>query len=740
MALPELPTNWLDVFTGKLLGLWQGQSAGVDLKDSNGNYPNVPILNAVTPLEMAYNKDQARFDLSIEPTALIPSVPTNRTAFVDAANGSDLTGELGERTFPFRTIAAALLAVVTDPVPPSAANPALVLVWPGIYDEDPLMLPSWVTLASADGAGTAIVQATAATSPLLTVNPSTIAKGLTFRGADGIGGVGIASTAAVTAPDWRPLIDSCVVQNCTVGISCSGTGAQAFLRLCEAKRGAGEVMDCAYQAKDEALLLGRFCNAEGVPTAFLGQGVCCDNAELLLAELFCTLCTDGLLVTNGGSVVTSSSEFLACVNAVRIAAPGGVIDVGPSSIQQSLAEDVLVESSSGTLSLNNVIMERTPNIAAGATVFGPRLDRTTEEVVLEGSLRAGAPLRPASAAFGSGGIHVQGMIALQNDNLTVGTWTDVTESLASATGSEIAVFPANQVDACLFIGGDAPFPGLQLATTLAKSGTVAAEYWNGAAWVAIPRWMTTLAAAPRTSTALALLDAVGRHNMRFSAMPAWATTTLDGNLKYWVRLRITGAPLTTVPRLEQVLLHSNHTRVGPDGVVEHFGDARPLWAPELDLNLWQTGAGSAPTSATVSYSPLVSRGGLRTFTNAVQRSTGYDLLIPRGLDTSEPLTVTVEAYSSNADVGTVEMRLSYVRVPPGSLLTGALAGEQTVAVIQAAPGVAGQTMILTFTLPLPTWIAGSDRLAMTLTRLSTDAHTGDVIASKITAAGRRWRD
>jgi hypothetical protein len=737
--MPILPAaqNWIQRVSAEILSIWKVANNGTVLIDSG--IPPQPIsydtLNAVTPLTMAANTGEARFDLSIEPTALIPSVPTNRTAFVDAVNGSDLTGVLGERTFPFLTIAAALLAVITDPVPPSAANPALVLVWPGVYDEDPLTLPSWVTLASADGAETAVIQATTATAALITQAPNSVLKGVTLRGANGVGGSLLGMSGSGTATCL-----GCTFADCTDGILLSGAGKTLLARLPFATRSAGETLDRAFVASAGATLFILGARAVGMPGTTIAQAVVSESAFIGCGATFQLSWCDVGMYADQGTINAQGGGFLNCINECKIGPSGGTIELAGAASIDPIGTEIVSESSAGRIVTSAVLLETEPELQAGTSWFGTRLDRTGQVFTVEGNLTVGAQARPAQASFGAGGMHVAGMVALQNDNLTVGTWTDVTESLASATGSEIAAFPANQVDACLFIGGDAAFPGLQLATTLAKSGTLAAEYWNGAAWVAIPRWMTTLAAAPRASTALALLDAVGRHNMRFSAMPGWATSTLDGSLKYWVRLRITGAPLTTVPRLEQVLLHSNHTRIGPDGVLEHFGDARPLWAPELDLNLWQTGAGSAPTSATVSYSANVSRGGLRTFTNAVQRSTGYDLPVQRGADTSEPLVVTVEAYSSNADVGTVEMRLSYVRVPPGSLLTGALAGEQTVAVVQAAPGVAGQTMTLAFALPLPTWIAGSDRLAMTLTRLSTDAHTGDITVSKITAAGRRWRD
>jgi hypothetical protein len=737
--MPILPAaqDWIARVSAELLGIWKAANNGTVLVDAQGPI-SYDTLNAVAPITMAANIAEKRFDIGIEPTALIPSVPTNRTAYVDAANGSDTTGELGERTFPFLTIAAALLAIVTDPVPPSAANPALILVWPGVYDESPLTLPSWVTLASADGPITVTVQATDAAQPLLTMSPSSEANGLTLKGASGTGGIGILISASVTPPLGPPDIRRCKFVDCETGLACRGAGVAMKGAWLDFTRSPGEIMTTAIECSAGAAIQEIYhANIAGSPTATIGAGVLCDGASVAMGSFAIALAEDGTLIQNGGSAAYTTGIIAACDNGARIGATNGFLGLSNVRILDSVSNDLIAEGSSSAIVTISLQIGSQPTIALGSTWAGDWFDAAGERH-FEGAAYVGSPGRPAVAAFGGGGIHSTGLRAWHNDNVEAGTFTDVTTELASASGSVINLVPGLGTANSLFVGSDQPLPGIYFDIAQAQvGGTITPKYWTGAAWTAIPRWMTAQAVPPYTPSANALFAATGKQDVRFAALPGDTAKAVNGVLKYWYLFEVTSG-LTTIPRVEQVKLHTSHAAHGPDGTLLYYGDARPIVPINLDLSLWNP-AVSAPTTATVSYSANVLQTGLRNFTNAVQRSIGCEVALPPQVDTSWPLDAVVIGYPNNTNTGLMDTQLHYVPVPAGSITVGALPGEQTIAVSQAAPGAVGAEMSLQYPLVLPSLIAGIDVVAMTFVRLSTDAFTGDFIVREIKGSARAWR-
>ncbi len=730
--------NWVQRTAARLLGIRYMQDGGTLLVDGEGQPREYDTLNAVYPLRAAANHSESRFDLSIEPTALVPSVPVNRTVFVDAANGSDLSGEAGEQTLPFATIGAAIAAVIVD-LSPAENSPALIVVQPGVYSEAPLTLPSWTVLQGADGAQTAILQASTATAALVTLSAASAIRGLTLRGANGVGGIGITTAASVSAGE-RPYVERCTIRDCETGILCTGSGAELFLWSVEAQRVSGETLDCAVKAAAGALLLARTINAEGDldGAAFIGQGLCATGSgtQLIVADTLLSFCDDGLLVEDGAFGINSNAAYLGCGNAIHIAATGGTIDHGPSTVQSSLTEDILVESSAGRISLNNVIVEKPVNIAAGAEVFGPRIDRGSASVLIEGSVCVGAPPRPAQLSAGEGCATTLGMTAFHYDGAT---WVDVTDDLTSPSGSEISVVPGTGPGNYLYIGAQQPFSALELLVTLAQSGgTLAPEYWkDGAGWTAVD-WMLT-----RDNQAYGneLFAATGLQDKRLGATVNWVATTENGVLAYWYRIGVTSV-LTTIPRLERVQLHYSATRIGEAGQIEIFGDEEPEHEIDVDLSKWTAEAGaSLPNTVTLSYSANVSKA-VPSYPSASPRGQSYELDYPSDADTSLPFRLILEASSSNTDTATYVMALYQVLVPPGSTLSGGLTGEGSELKIVTPTGTTNQTQLLTYEILRPEAISGTDRLCLTLRRETNDAndtHTGAVQISKATMLYSRWK-
>lgn len=110
----------------------------------------------------------------------------------------------------------------------NSSNPHTVLIGPGIYQEDTITLPSFVTVKSA-GHSTVVIEPTDSNNDIVQVASANARfQGCTLRGATGAGAAAIRVTSA-TSP---LIVDFVTIQNCTVGISVesSTTASQATLR------------------------------------------------------------------------------------------------------------------------------------------------------------------------------------------------------------------------------------------------------------------------------------------------------------------------------------------------------------------------------------------------------------------------------------------------------------------------------------------------------------------------------
>jgi hypothetical protein len=731
MTLPELPTDWLHPLLGKLLGLWRGQSRGIDLVDVNGDHPNVPIINAVDPLLMSYDEAESRLDLAIDPLALIPSVPTANTAYVDATNGSDVgptAGQVGERTLPFLTVKAALDAVLLlGPAP--VTNPFLIQIKPGALTEVPLSIASGVTVASSDGPGTVTVVASTTTAALFTLLADSALSGITVAGASGAGGVGISTSAAAT-------VHRCAIVDCETLVRAK-SGAELALAHCN---GVGDSSVLAgFEAVNSGQLVAHSCNVTGQSGSLLGGPAFRSDglgSELVVAAGCSAVYADeGVTASTNGKATVAGFAARSCGIGVRIPATGGTIEIGASEISDSAADDISVEAASGRLIAAGVLHDKPASIVAGADVYGMLLDRVNERSEQLGTFCVGSLDRPAASGAGQGCATVDGMVAQHWDGVT---WTDVTDELRSSSGSVVDVVPGLGLGNHLYIGSDVPIFGLLLDIALAQTGgTITPEYWAGG-WTAFD-WMTSLAEAPYTPSGNALLAATGRQNMRFGAMPGWVQSVENAITKYWIRLRVSSVLTFPAPQLESLRLHGSYTRLDEDGVEEMFGDARPTVEVDLDMSTWKAGVGTAPTTANVLYGANTTVGSVADYTvGPGDRELGRRINLPPGLDTSWPVELAVEWYPTNTNTGALQMTLYHALVPAGAILNGGLT-EGTIAATPTPPGVIGEIGTIDYSMLWPAGIAGVDGLAMTLRRIGGDPFTGDAIVTRATLRYRAWR-
>lgn len=172
---------------------------------------------------------------------------------------------------------------------------------------------------------------------------------------------------------------------------------------------------------------------------------------------------------------------------------------------------------------------------------GPALAATPEAAIATVNQSAGETASPVS----SPGYVVMDSVggAVSDDG---GMQTDETAQANSDTANDmtlLTVVPA--VDDAYYLGYLSTFPAVWLRQGVSGAGdwTIAWEYWNGAAWVALPGVEDNGGGfRPGVDNT--------RYRIGFSIPGDWATTTVGGiaNL-YWIRGRVSSfVTMTTQPR------------------------------------------------------------------------------------------------------------------------------------------------------------------------------------------------
>lgn len=124
-----------------------------------------------------------------------------------------------------------------------------------------------------------------------------------------------------------------------------------------------------------------------------------------------------------------------------------------------------------------------------------------------------------------------------------GARTDQTAAANNDTASDMTLLPAVPAsNDAYYFGDDIAFPKLRLnqGTNGAGTWTIVWEYWNGAAWVALP------GVADESN---GFRGGTGTKYVSWTLPGDWALTTVQGLNLYWVRARVSSyTSVTTQPK------------------------------------------------------------------------------------------------------------------------------------------------------------------------------------------------
>jgi hypothetical protein len=360
------------------------------------------------------------------------------------------------------------------------------------------------------------------------------------------------------------------------------------------------------------------------------------------------------------------------------------------------------------------------------------------------NVSVGTYTTPVALIAGDGASHTTQMLTLQNTNLEVGVWTDVTTILASATGSTVAVFNGVVANQCFYVGGSTTFPAIFTNSTVVIAlggGSIVCEYWSGAAWTAV---CILYSESNNTHAQYGenVFSQVGLYNIRFDTpnMTGWATKSLNGSSRYWVRWRI-AVGITTSPTLEQVKLHGDSTRVNRDGSIEWFGASTPKEFFPITLESGLPGNRTIAISTNISIAYLDNQ-----YSNGAIDSRGMIVSIPSGIDTSRGLMFAVSWISQNNDPtvsGPFRWKVYYTTVnPTGDVLDGTKS-DNLLTSTETVPAVTFEMKTSVFRIPTASTLPG-DFVVILLERDGTatgdppDSYAGWIATTRLGVFGYRW--
>ena len=589
----------------------------------------------------------------------------------------------------------------------SPLKPYLILVYPGLYVEDPFVVPQHTSISGAGDQGTPIIVANNQNATLCTLSDYSSLNRLTFRGPTNKESV-VVSGGNFAELDFITLIGS------QTGLAVQGSGSQVFVIDCKAFSITGTAFDCS----DKSIFNSSETFASGCGVGFHVRD---DSSNMWLSNCGIENCTIGLYGGDGTNpdcdLYTYNVSITDCTTGIR-------------------AEGTAVQITGGLIHCRGTATLDLEQVTAGAQVYisGARLrrelisvqdwsdlqlhydseDEAGKGVSFSQDVHVGEPELGHVSTFGEGTHYVRGMVVVTTDatagpGADGGAFADVSDLARSSSGSTFS-FQGTAAGHAIYFGSSLVADGSVLKhwdlilkqTTAAVEVTAKSfiwEIWNGVSWTEIG----VMAIQPDSVFRYAnevFLRAPTTEEILYGIdnLTTWVTKTIDGNDLYWMRVRIT-ANLTTAPVFEQALLGSSHAQNNIDGFAIYEGNSRYLANLVQSSNTWgesggivdgaiDVGSGAAPTGWAHDY--------VNSEFNGDGDAIYFQLPIPRGVDTSLPLQIRMGYILDSTGTGNTTLICSVLPLEKQGVLEADPAGgiapiPRTLANTETITGKVAQT-------------------------------------------------
>jgi hypothetical protein len=592
----------------------------------------------------------------------------------------------------------------------SSSKPYVVLVYPGVYSEDPITLKAFVAVEGV-AVGASIVTPTNNSSPLFTpVTSSSIRKLYIF---------GPTSEAAIKAGAG---VSNVQVEDCffsgfgsnQTAIHATGSGALIIVEECKFFSAVGQGMLAESSGRIDC------SNVLSYATTFAYA----NGGTIWVHNSGCQSGTNGFYANNGGTIYGIGVTAEGMTNAIRLGSTGTNEITGVGwEVRLSVTYDVLQENSTGTLAISGSRLDIDKFSITNWDIVNPDFGTTIEgnqRFVVSKDLDVGVAELGRDTHLGEGPSYTRGMKVITSDSTATsttdgGNLTDVSTAAASPTGSTFT-FQGTAANHCIYFGSSLSDGSdvlkhwaLKLKqTTAAVEATTksfAIEIWDGSAWSEITVMAVESQELYRYANELFIRANSDEYVMYgIDADTTWSKKTISGNNLYWARIRVTNA-LTTAPVFEQAKLTPSSTEAVEDGSLVFQGLAR--------FRQTILGAGNifGEDGGVTSSSPAVGSGGVPTgwnhnVKNSLLNGNGDTIFaqftIPRGTDTSQPLEIRAYITPVSGGAGTVSLIASLLPLEASGILEadptgGSTPVARTLANTETTTAKAAQTDTQTYT-------------------------------------------
>jgi len=590
---------------------------------------------------------------------------------------------------------------------PSITNPITVLVQPGNYTENPIVIPSYVSIAGVDGSKTTLVEASNPNNIMFTMSLNSALNGIRLSGASGANGVAIKSVAGSS----ESILIDISVRNCMKAFYSSGAGSAMRCYQCSLLTTAGNTNYGALADNGGVLLMA----TSVIRTAGSGTmdfGICSigDNSKVILPTCQLTGLETALCANDGGLIDADSLFIKNCTNALQIGSSGSNsrIKAFAASIENSINYDVLIESVTGDINFTGEMNYSKRSIVSGASFDSIGIDefndsmKITGEVNIEEKTDIGIPGNTTLGAqvgldVGEGGSYT---FDEQGNNI-VEYWQ---YDASAASGSRFTRY-ANNAGTQLTDNGDAiivgskfPFSAIRLdVNTAANLGgnSIITEHWNGITWTE-----DTICGYEKSNMAhrgnvifqdvetqyveagtIINSDWVSDDNV-LDSIPDWDI----GFDMYPIRFRTNGGSLVTGMEFDSGKVRGDDFDVTEAQVTVNWGRYRgteTLVVPSYQMN---PNTVNPPSNTTITFSPNVTTDAQAQFADGNLAATTYRQIIPDWADTSSGINLTVMMCPLNSNTGNVNIVVRYVPLGGGLVLDGT-APEYSASLIATTPGI-----------------------------------------------------
>ena len=598
----------------------------------------------------------------------------------------------------------------------SNGNGFEINVQPGVYVENnPLELGTGNTIHSDAGPFITTIVAQNPNENLINIGGDCFVRAVRLVGCTG--GAAISHDQSL----GNAAVTESIITGCQKGIEAYGYPGVMMLFdtqvMCDDTYG----VDYGIHVYNGGNIYGSTVVLSGYPTNMMTHAIYCDGsfssgpyyrASLIyLAAATANYATTGIYADNNARVKYNASSSRQNTTAIHIGSTGTseILLRGVDLIDNTT--DLLVDATEIKFVGNGVEIDPAKIINNGnAELNIVSYSNATEEegMYVYGKFNVGEPAHASRSQLGSGDNYTRTMKVFWNTNGETGTWTDQTTAATFATNPSFTLFSDTSAGNCTYFGSDFPFGGIgTLIETVSNSSdddNRIWEIWNGAA--SPPVWeefniMVTEFTPPYYSHSRSFAATTGiltnRFGIKTSDMETYGKKTLNGEEKYWVRVRATDTQLSN-PTIQKVKIHSNHKRINVDGYTEYFGDSRPVGRFPWETNIAKP-ANSSPSNMDVYLSDNLSLGRTENYfsKNNTDRL-GFNSNMPYDLDTSFPIKLQWEIIGTDSNQGDVHWVIRWgrssngIKVYQNSASAPSVAtGEKSQVVIQTIPGSSSDT-------------------------------------------------